>query len=299
MSIGDRHAIRTLNNLMDQKVSLRRMKEVLLNLPKKVEKAVLVKMEKEKQESTYGYISVQKRKAHPESNIARLLYRLNTPSLSSIKIIKGADPKIQGTVGDSTNNTDPNSNNQVVERSHYVDILHEFSNVIVDVIMGYVILKTHALSAPPMTTTDRKKNYRRNTRSSARYAETTGAVFYQQTSTAINQVKNMVCLSYEGTIKMPLSPIACLFLKPWVSSLSTPKPPKAIKSQSGRTCYHIWQLLQPSLLSSNQVVPLLTPPTRSKLAEVITTDFLNHWRQMQPSSPFLIPNSSQRQIIKK
>lgn len=43
MSIGDRHAIQTLNHLME-KVCLRRTKEVLLNLPKKVETAVLVRM---------------------------------------------------------------------------------------------------------------------------------------------------------------------------------------------------------------------------------------------------------------
>jgi len=43
MSIGDRHAIQTLNHLMEE-VCLRRTKEVLLNLPKKVETAVLVRM---------------------------------------------------------------------------------------------------------------------------------------------------------------------------------------------------------------------------------------------------------------
>ncbi|KNZ52822.1 hypothetical protein VP01_3437g1, partial [Puccinia sorghi] len=167
--------------------------------------------EKEKQESTNDYISVQKRTAHPKSNLARLLYHLNTPSPSSIsqwskivaaslelmadnlynppppEIIEGADPTIQGNVGDSTNST---SKNQVVERSHSVEILHEFSNFIVNVIMSYVILQTHALSAPPKTTTERKKNYWRNTRSSARCAKTKGAVVHHQTSTAIVQVND-------------------------------------------------------------------------------------------------------------
>ena len=61
---------------------------------------------------------------------------------------------------------------------------------------------------------------------------------------------------------------------------------------------YLVQLFQPSFQSTHQVVPLRTPPTRSKLAEVITTDFLNHWRHMQPSSPFLIPNSK-HQVTEK
>ncbi|KNZ57573.1 hypothetical protein VP01_2125g7 [Puccinia sorghi] len=44
MSIGECHVIQTLNLLMEE-VCLRRTKEVFLNIPKKVEKAVLVKMD--------------------------------------------------------------------------------------------------------------------------------------------------------------------------------------------------------------------------------------------------------------
>ncbi|KNZ52355.1 uncharacterized protein VP01_3606g3 [Puccinia sorghi] len=144
--------------------------------------------------------------------------------------------------------------------------------------MGYVILKTHALSAPPMTTTERKKNYRRNTRSSACRAETKGAVVHQWRPGSVCRIKEpLKCLSLR---------FHAFFLKPWEPIW------KNLLS-------YLVKLLQLSLLSSNQVVPLLTPPTRSKLAEVITTDFLNHWRQMQPRSPFLIPNSSQGQITKK
>ncbi|KNZ47330.1 uncharacterized protein VP01_64g6 [Puccinia sorghi] len=38
------------------------------------------------------------------------------------------------------------------------------------------------------------------------------------------------------------------------------------------------------------------PPTRHKLAQAITNDFLHHWRNLQPNSPFLIPHSPCCQI---
>ncbi|KNZ54309.1 hypothetical protein VP01_2983g4, partial [Puccinia sorghi] len=52
-------------------------------------------------------------------------------------------------------------------------------------------------------------------------------------------------------------------------------------------------LFQPSFLSPDKLVPL---STHHKLAEAITTDFLTHCRQLQPSSPFLIPHSTPCQI---
>ena len=255
-------------------------------------------------------------------------------------IIEGADPTIQGvriltylddlkhstaifdqTVGDSTN-TDPNGNNQVLERSHSVDVLHEFSNVIVDVVMGYVILQTHALSAPPMTTTQRKKNYRK-TRSSTRRAENEGEVLHQNTSTELEQAKetSMKQLqkiqsrqNFQPLVFFLLGGVRGLFLVSRDHRNASLSDCMSFSQAMGIIMEHsktprssqesIWknlssylvQLLQPSLLSSQQVIPLCTPPTRNKLAEVITTDFLNHWKEMQPTSPFLIPNSSQRQI---
>ncbi|KNZ48845.1 hypothetical protein VP01_5371g1, partial [Puccinia sorghi] len=55
-------------------------------------------------------------------------------------------------------------------------------------------------------------------------------------------------------------------------------------------------LFQPSFLSPDKLVPLKNPPTHHKLAEAITTDFLTHWRQLQPASPFSIPHSTPGQI---
>lgn len=44
MTVGDRHAVQTLNRMM-QIVCLRRTKQAILNLPRKIEKAIVVSME--------------------------------------------------------------------------------------------------------------------------------------------------------------------------------------------------------------------------------------------------------------
>ncbi|KNZ63466.1 hypothetical protein VP01_113g2 [Puccinia sorghi] len=59
---------------------------------------------------------------------------------------------------------------------------------------------------------------------------------------------------------------------------------------------YLVELFQPSFLSPEKIVPLKKPPTCHKRAEAITNDFLNHWRQLQPTSPFLIPHSTCCQI---
>ncbi|PLW41008.1 hypothetical protein PCANC_21413 [Puccinia coronata f. sp. avenae] len=40
-------------------------------------------------------------------------------------------------------------------------------------------------------------------------------------------------------------------------------------------------------------------PIQSKLAKAITMDFLNHWKEKQPSCPFLIPHSTAIQPVTK
>ncbi|WAR55049.1 hypothetical protein PtB15_4B668 [Puccinia triticina] len=55
---------------------------------------------------------------------------------------------------------------------------------------------------------------------------------------------------------------------------------------------YIVRLFQPAFQSPNKISTLHKPPTRTELAEAITTDFLKHWQHNQPTSPFLIPHSS-------
>ncbi|EHS63576.1 uncharacterized protein PGTG_20670 [Puccinia graminis f. sp. tritici CRL 75-36-700-3] len=61
---------------------------------------------------------------------------------------------------------------------------------------------------------------------------------------------------------------------------------------------YIVKIFKPAFESPNKIVALQKPPTCHQLAEAITIDYLNHWKEIQPSSPFLIPNSS-RQITQK
>ena len=121
------------------------------------------------------------------------------------EIIQGADPTIQGvrilnylddlkhstaifdqTVDNNNNNNKNDTNHpsdptaEVLDRAHSVDVLHEFSNLIVDVVMGYVILQTHALGPPPLTTTQRKNTYRTTRNSTRRASSKASAMVHQK-----------------------------------------------------------------------------------------------------------------------
>ncbi|WAR63204.1 hypothetical protein PtB15_18B286 [Puccinia triticina] len=67
----------------------------------------------------------------------------------------------------STDENIPTAESDVIPRSHSVDVLHTFCNMIIDVFMGYVIFQTHGLSQQPLTGTQRKK-VSRATRSSTK-----------------------------------------------------------------------------------------------------------------------------------
>ncbi|WAR56528.1 hypothetical protein PtB15_7B377 [Puccinia triticina] len=56
----------------------------------------------------------------------------------------------------------PTSDPQPAQQSHSVNVLHEFLNLILDVLSAYVIFQTHALSKPPLTEGQKKTNQRRN-----------------------------------------------------------------------------------------------------------------------------------------
>ncbi|KAA1073659.1 hypothetical protein PGT21_021105 [Puccinia graminis f. sp. tritici] len=84
---------------------------------------------------------------------------------------------------------------EVVLRSHAIDVLKDFSKVIIDVFMGYIIFQVHALSPPPLTNSQIKKQARaqqpsapqENSASAITQKKTGGAV--ATTSTSSKQLK--------------------------------------------------------------------------------------------------------------
>jgi hypothetical protein len=58
---------------------------------------------------------------------------------------------------------------------------------------------------------------------------------------------------------------------------------------------YIVQILSPVFACHNKITPLSKVPTGHEIAQAITIDFLNHWRTLQPASPF--PASNFRCLI--
>jgi len=187
--------------------------------------------------------------------------------------------------------------------------------------MGYVILQTHALSPPPLSTNQRKKNSRQ-TRSSSRNESQLVA---QATSGEITRVREESTLqltafqnrhNFQPLVFFLIGGVRGLFLvsknhrnAPLADCMSFAQAMSVIHqhSKTARTPQEpVWknlsaylvELFQPSLKTPNQIVPLANPPNPHKLAHAITTDFLSYWSQTQPSSPFIIPHST-RQITEK
>lgn len=316
---------------------------------------------KEKTASPNEYISVSSKTPHPESNLVRLLYRLHTPPPNAIsqwakliaasvevmahelykpqapKVVEGGDQLVQGVevlnyleflkknsstfIQEENTNPDTQVSEVVTERSHSMEVLHEFCNLLIDVVMGYVILQTHALSPPPLSTNQRKKNSRQ-TRSSSRNASQLVA---QATSGELTRVREESTLqltafqnrhNFQPLVFFLIGGVRGLFLvsknhrnAPLADCMSFAQAMSVIHqhSKTARTPQEpVWknlsaylvELFQPSLKTPNQIVPLANPPNPHKLAHAITTDFLSYWSQTQPSSPFIIPHST-RQITEK
>ncbi|EFP91996.1 uncharacterized protein PGTG_17827 [Puccinia graminis f. sp. tritici CRL 75-36-700-3] len=86
---------------------------------------------------------------------------------------------------------------EVVLQSHAIDVLKDFSKVIIDVFMGYIIFQVHALSPPPLTNSQIKKQGRsqqpsapqENSASAVTQKTTGGAV--TKTSTSTKRLKSI------------------------------------------------------------------------------------------------------------
>ena len=250
--------------------------------------------------------------------------------VQGVQILKQLDSlKNSSSTFETTENTLA-PNQEIVERPHSVDVLHDFRNVIIDIFMGYIIIQTHALSSPPLTDTEKKKSYHK-TRTSARKANSSSQSLIQQgntpsqpenTSAEIARIRdesNQQLQSIQsrhnfqpliffliGGVRGLLvvsrnhrhaSLSDCMSFTQAISIIQKYSRTPRVQEEPiwKNLSAYLVELFQPSFLSLDKIVPMKNPPTRHKLAEAITTDFLNHWRHLQPTSPFLIPRST-RQI---
>ncbi|WAR60209.1 hypothetical protein PtB15_9B146 [Puccinia triticina] len=137
------------------------------------------------------------------------------------------------------------------QRLHSVDVIHEFRNVVIDVMMAYIILQTHYLSDAPLTPAQKKANTRSN-----------------QPSVNDTMTPAMSVIRQHST---------------------TPHTPE--ESIWKHLSAYLVQIFRPLFESRDILCPMaqVKAPTQFELAEAITNDFLNRWGAGNPTSPFLLP----------
>ncbi|WAR62762.1 hypothetical protein PtB15_15B350 [Puccinia triticina] len=214
---------------------------------------------------------------------------------------------------------DPNSDAQIPQRSHSSDVLHEFLNLILDFLSAYVIFQTHALSEPPQTEVQKKAN-KRNRAATRKSSDALTQINPESSELAKLRDESTRKLqsyqrrqNYQPLIFFILGGVRGLFLvsknhrhavvsdcmeftqamavvKQYSTSSHTPEEP-IWKNLSA----YIVQIFAPVFRLPNKISHMEKTPTRHEIAEAITLDFLSHWAECQPTSPFLIPHAS-RQI---
>ncbi|WAR52007.1 hypothetical protein PtB15_1B446 [Puccinia triticina] len=303
-----------------------------------------------------AFISTAAKTPHSESTLVCFLYRLAHPTKSSIaewaKLVAASveimadnlykppvptthesnDQIIQGVqvlqyieAIKNCNSTfesveeDPNLDAQIPQRSHSSDVLHEFLNLILDVLSAYVIFQTHALSEPPQTEVQKKANKRNR---AATRKSSNALTQINPESSELAKLRDELTRklqsyqrrqNYQPLISFILGGVHGLFLasknhrhavvsdcmeftqamavvKQYSTSSHTPKEPIWKKLSA-----YIVQIFAPVFRLPNKISHMEKTPTRHEIAEAITLDFLSHWAECQPTSPFLIPHAS-RQI---
>jgi hypothetical protein len=210
------------------------------------------------------------------------------------------------------------SRSEVVYRSHSVDVLHDFRNMIIDVFMGYIIYQTHFLSSPPLTATQRNKKFCEAKATAESASSDVAATPSQMSADLVKQkaesTKQLQTIqvrhNFQPLIFFLLAGVRGLFIASMdYCTASTSDSMSFIEAmlvitQHSKTHHTpeepIWknllaylvELFRPSFQSPDKIIPLAQAPSCIKLAEAITMDFLNHWKDKQPSSPFLIPHSA-------
>ncbi|OAV87713.1 hypothetical protein PTTG_04781 [Puccinia triticina 1-1 BBBD Race 1] len=205
----------------------------------------------------------------------------------------------------------------VLPRSHSVDILHEFRNTILDVLMAYIIFQTHANSEPPLTEAQKKSNRRAlhpkttNETPTGSQAQNSGTALDNAKPEARTQLQKLQRKqNFQPLVYFVLGGVRGLFIASrnhrvaGIAECMSFIEAMAIISRRSAVIRNpeepIWKnvsallvrLFTPVFQSPNATSAQIRPPTRYQLAEAITNDFLNHWQTSHPTTPFLLPNSS-------
>ena len=217
----------------------------------------------------------------------------------------------------------PPEGSEVVIRSHAIDVLKDFAKVIIDVFMGYIIFQVHALSGPPLTNSQIKQQARAQqtsfnsaTPDAALVSKTPGKVA-KTNNAAAQQLKaiqsrhNFQPLTYflVGGVRglfvcskdSRTSPVSeCMsFIQAMAVITQHSKVPRTPKEPIWKNLSaYLVEIFKPAFESPGKIVPLEKKPDPYELAQAITIDFMTHWRNTQPTSPFLIPHSP-HQITQK
>ena len=180
--------------------------------------------------------------------------------------------------------------------------------------MAYTILKTNANASPPLTAAEIKK------RQCDKKQNKSKAVQKQSSSsTQVTQArKDESSKKLQGYSNQQNFQTLVYFLMAGVRGLFITSLDHRTHSLSDCMCFlhqirqldlssqleleptkPIWkhlsaylgELFKPMFQAESTKLSIPKVPTCRKLAEVITHDFLNHWAQTQPESPFLIPHA--------
>ncbi|WAR61345.1 hypothetical protein PtB15_12B30 [Puccinia triticina] len=281
-----------------------------------------------------SFIPTTRRTQHPESILVRCLYRLHNPpqhvttdwakivaasvELTADKIFNPAPASFNPT--DDHLTTDPsNSSVPPTQRMHSVDVLHNFRNMIIDVMMAYIILQTHSLSEAPLTAAQKKANNRANRVPTNNPDDTVSRIEPDSSSLApfpADAAQHLQSYqkkqNFQPLVYFILGGICGLFITSrdhriaGASTCMTFIQAMSIIKQHSATTHNceepIWKcvwaylvkIFAPVFQSPDQICSLASVkvPTRYELAEAITTDFLNHWKTLKPTSPFLMPHTA-------
>ncbi|WAR61160.1 hypothetical protein PtB15_13B412 [Puccinia triticina] len=219
----------------------------------------------------------------------------------------------------STDQNIPTTESDVIPRSHSVNVLHTFCNMIIDVFMGYVIFQTHGLSQQPLTGTQRKKISRTTQSSTKKPGDSVALTTRTKEDSSLTDQKDESAKrlqaiqsrqNFQPLIYFLLAGVQGLFIAsrdhrtaPVLECMSFVQAMSIIMDNSvaqhtpeepiwKNLSAYIVRLFQPAFQSPNKISTLHKPPTWTELAEAITTDFLKQWQHKQPTSPFLISHSS-------
>ena len=210
----------------------------------------------------------------------------------------------------------PASASPSIQRSHSVDILNEFRKTILDVMAAYIIFLTHSLCPRPLTEAEKKANActRGTTGSIVETGNTSAALIKKRDDSARELQSFQRRQNFQPLVFFVLAGVRGLFLasRNYRQSLPTDCMSfiQAMKfiTQNSKASHtpeepiwknlsaYIVKIFSPVLSCHDKITPLSRLPTSQEIAQAVTSDFLNHWRTLQPSAPFLIPHS-QHQIL--